>query len=120
MSIPLGMGKTIRKNKAKTVISCLFPFFSYLFVYFSLYLGSQESYGMDIRISTISNVSNDSLNSNRNGSIPTSANEGRIRTNSSSSVKSGDSFYSVKSSATSKGGDGDFYSICSVDSFKST
>ncbi|XP_018566823.1 uncharacterized protein LOC108907567 [Anoplophora glabripennis] len=82
--------------------------------------GSQESYDMDVRISSISTISNDSLNSNRNGFIPVSAKVGRVRTSSSSSVKSAESFYSVKSSATSARGDGDFYSICSVDSFKST
>lgn len=93
------------------------PLFLFICVYcvsFSTFSGSQEAYDMEVKSSTISN------DLNHNGSIPTPTNERRLRTESSSSIKSSESFYSVKSSATSAGADGDFYSVCSVDSFKST
>ncbi|KAJ8926085.1 hypothetical protein NQ315_009941 [Exocentrus adspersus] len=94
--------------------------------------GAREAYDMSeiTQQSTISNGSSNFLptnNSNWNkGNSPGANSEGRVRTESSSSVKSAfsvksaDSFYSVKSSALSSKGDGDFYSICSGDSFKST
>lgn len=60
-----------------------------------------------------------SSNSNNNTTIePTSDFQKRTRISSTSSTFSNNSFYSIKSSVSR--GDGDFYSICSADSFKST
>lgn len=111
---PTNNGQDISKKQNKNGNTLLLSFFVYTYCYFFVISAPQESYGMDVRPNTISN------DLNGNGSIPTATNVGRIRTQSSSSIKSSESFYSVKSSATSAGAEGDFYSVCSVDSFKST
>ncbi|KAJ8949506.1 hypothetical protein NQ314_008199 [Rhamnusium bicolor] len=73
---------------------------------------SQTFQATNNKISVISSGSSNSVEQKEKHE-----NRERIRCTSSSSVKSIESFYSVKSSA---GGDKDFYSVCSSDSFKST